>query len=183
VRLRIDGRDYEAVNHRTATVADLLALRQQTAGPPWEAIGVPPGGLGMRALERMARASARAHHRARRCQDEGGDPADPSADPQTPDDGDLWLGVVVFLTRRAAGEKVSLLEAMDIAPADIEVLDAPEETDDESDPPEPGDAGPATSGNAPAPCPARSSGPSTTSPDPSANGWASCPITGPASPR
>lgn len=134
MKLVIAGRDYPAVNHATASLLHLMELKQQTKDFTDDGKG-----LGMSALEAIGRSAA--------AQGEAG---------QTPENADLWMAVMVFLTRRGAGEKVTFLEAIDVPLASIEVITEPgdEATAGEPDPTTPGPASPVTLEPEPEPAPA-----------------------------
>jgi hypothetical protein len=59
---------------------------------------------------------------------------------------DLWMAVMVFLTRRAAQEKVTFLEAIDVPLGSIQVVAEPgdEQAPAEVDPTTPGPDSPET---------------------------------------
>lgn len=86
MRLLVDGRRLEVVDHRTAVVRHLIDLRVVTRR--WH-----PSGLGMRALEDLYRVKAGIRPGRE------GDPAP-----------ELWAPSVAYLTRRAAGDDVSFRE-------------------------------------------------------------------------
>jgi hypothetical protein len=123
VRLLIDGREYPAVDHSNASLLHLMELKQQTRDFTEDGKG-----LGMAALQAVG-ASAAAR-----------------ADGEVPENADLWMAVMVFLTRRAAGEKVTFLEAIDVPLGSIEFLPEPgdEPGQVEADPTTPGPDSPAT---------------------------------------
>ena len=134
------GREIEGVNPSTANLLHLMELKQQTK--EWSEDGK---GLGMRALSAMRRRSldyqVAFEAEAKAAAEEGRVPVEP--DP--PDDGDLFTAVVLFLSRRAAGERVSFLEAADVRMSDLVVIPAPgDEGPGEADPTTPGSDGPAT---------------------------------------
>jgi hypothetical protein len=123
VRLLIDGREYPAVDHSNASLLHLMELKQQTRDFTEDGKG-----LGMAALQAVG-ASAGAR-----------------ADGEVPESADLWMSVMVFLTRRAAGEKVTFLEAIDVPLGSIEFLPEPgdEPGQVEADPTIPGPDSPET---------------------------------------
>jgi hypothetical protein len=130
VKLVIDGREYPAVTHANASLLHLMELKQQTRdshprrpGPRHgRARGDRPGGRGGTGERRDA----------------------PNAD--------VWFAVLVFLSRRAAGEKLSFVEAIDVPFGAIEVVTEPgdEAQVAEADPTTPGPDSPATPESAPA---------------------------------
>jgi hypothetical protein len=89
VRLLVDGRDLEVVDHRSARLRDLVDLQAGTRR--WR-----PGGLRQQGLEAMARAST----------------VPGFADGP---DWELWIGAVVFLSRRSAGDVGSVTALIDCA--------------------------------------------------------------------
>jgi hypothetical protein len=131
--MKIDGREYPAVDHSNASLLHLMDLKTQTAK-----LGLGPGGkgLGMAALQAI-----------------GTDSAQAQAAGEVPEDADLWMAVMVFLTRRAAGDDVSFLEAIDVPIGSIEVIPEPgDETGEaEADPTNPGPDSPETPAADPSP--------------------------------
>jgi hypothetical protein len=126
VRIVVDGTEYQAVNYQTASLLHLMELKQQTRD-------FVPGGLGMHALEAMHRAGREHQAAVERGEDVG-----------APDDADLWMAVCLFLARRAAGERIGFLEAVDVRLGSIEVVMEPGDEADPADPQTPGSGGPAT---------------------------------------
>jgi hypothetical protein len=123
VKLVIDGREYPAVTHETASLLHLMELKQQT-----REFTEDGKGLGMAGLSRLAGVTKAA-------QDAGA----------IPEDADLWSAVVVFLSRRGAGEKVTFLDAIDIPLASLQMIPEPgDEPEEEPDPTTPGPDSPAT---------------------------------------
>jgi hypothetical protein len=125
VKLLIAGREYPAVDHSNASLLHLMDLKTQTAK-----LGLGPGGkgLGMAALQSIG-VSAVASQAAG----------------EVPDDADVWMAVMVFLTRRAAGEDISFVDAIDVPLGSIEVVPEPaDETPAEVDPTKPGPDSPET---------------------------------------
>ena len=137
MKIIIYGREYEAVNYKTASVLHLMELRQQS-----REFTDDGKGLGLKALEQMQRRGAAHQREIERAQAEGLD----VAEVESPDDADLWLAVCLFLCRREAGEKLRFLEAVDVPMGDIEVVPEPgdETPGQEPDPQQPGSGGPAT---------------------------------------
>jgi hypothetical protein len=126
VKLMIDGREYAAVDHSNASLLHLMDLKTQTAK-----LGLGPNGkgLGMAALQAIGTSSAEAQ-----------------ASGEVPEDADVWMAVMVFLTRRAAGENISFIDAIDVPLGSIEVVPEPgdEQAPAEADPTTPGPDSPAT---------------------------------------
>jgi hypothetical protein len=124
VKLMIDGREYAAVDHSNASLLHLMELKQQTRD-----FTENGHGLGMAALQAIGASAAVAQ-----------------AEGEVPENADLWMAVMVFLTRRSAGEKVTFLEAIDVPLGSIEVVTEPgdEAAPAEPDPTTPGPDSPAT---------------------------------------
>lgn len=142
MRIRLpDGREIQAVNHRTAHLLHLMELKQQTR--EWTDDGK---GLGMRALSVMQRCHLQyqiaVEEEQKAAEDSGRDPQ--PIDP--PDDLEIWMVVVVFLSRRAAGDKVSFAEAADVGIDDVVAIPEPGDQGpgEVQDPPTPGSGGPVT---------------------------------------
>jgi len=141
------GREIEAVNPATANLLHLMELKQQTK--EWSEDGK---GLGMRALSAMRRRSLdyqlAFEAEQKTAAEEGRDPVEP--DP--PDDADLFTAVVLYLSRRAAGDRVSFLEAADVRMSELVMIPDPgDEGPGEADPTTPGSDGPATPEPGPVP--------------------------------
>jgi hypothetical protein len=124
VKLLIDGREYPAVDHSNASLLHLMELKQQT-----REFTEDGKGLGMHALQAIGVSAAQAQ-----------------AEGEVPENADLWMAVMVFLTRRAARENVTFLEAIDVPLGSIEVVTEPgdEAAVVEADPTTPGPDSPAT---------------------------------------
>lgn len=101
-----DGREIPAVNHRSATILHLMQLRQQSRD-------LYPGGLTVSALEQLSR-SAIAHDKAIRA---GKEPPDGSGG-----EAEIFFSVVLFLSRRAAGDAVTFSQAIDIPVDGVQVI-------------------------------------------------------------
>jgi hypothetical protein len=129
VKLLIDGREYPAVDHSSASLLHLMELKQQT-----REFTEDGKGLGMAALQAIGVSAAQAQ-----------------AEGEVPEGADLWMAVMVFLTRRAAGEKLSFLEAIDVPLGSIEVVAEPGDQVEavEPDPTSPGPVSPETLESAP----------------------------------
>ena len=135
MRLRIQGREYDVIDPRSCRVLHLMELRQQTRG-------LVEGGLGLRELGPMARRMQAAHEEQAAARAQGVQVDDDALDVD-PDEVLIWLAVLVFLARRAAGERVSFADAADISPDEIEMVSEP---GDEEDPQVPTSAGDADAG-------------------------------------
>ena len=119
MKIRINGKEYPAVSVENAQLIHLMELQAQ--GPD-----LVPGGLGMGALQRMER-ETKAYHRSLVMAAAQRDAGQDSIDPDMPDCCLTLMAVTVFLTRRAAGDVVSLRQALEIRFQDIE--EVPEPTD------------------------------------------------------
>jgi hypothetical protein len=124
VKLLIAGREYPAVDHSSASLLHLMQLKQQTRDFTEDGKG-----LGMHALQAIGASAAAAQ-----------------AEGEVPENADLWMAVMVFLTRRAAGENVTFLEAIDVPLESIQVVSEPgdEASAVEADPTTPGPDSPET---------------------------------------
>ena len=143
MKIRIDGVDYDAVDHRSANMLHLMELQQQSRR-------LVEGGLGMSRLERIMRSSVE-YRRARKAWLDAD--ADPDAEPEAPDDGILAIAILIFLSRRAGGDKVTFEDANDYR--SIEFVEEPGdqgegEGEAEADPTSPGPASPETPASDPA---------------------------------
>lgn len=130
MKLVIDGREYDAVNHENASLLHLMELKQQTRDFTDDGLG-----LGMHALQAIGQSAAAAQ-----------------AEGEVPVNADLWMAVMVFLTRRASGEKLSFLEAIDVPLGSIAVVTEPSDEPEpavEADPTSPGPDSPETPESAP----------------------------------
>lgn len=172
-RLKIGDREYEAVDPRGgARLIHLIELAEHTR----KLLGQP---IGMHRLDEMARnaralgARVRAAEAAYRAAEERhADPAvlaDLADDVRAAkgaqaDDGLLGLAIMVFLSRRAAGDRLTFAQACDVPvdhvewlPDPSDALPVPPDGDQPEDPfgpespdPQPADAGPETPASAPA---------------------------------
>jgi hypothetical protein len=180
VKLVIEGREYRAVSHETAELLHLMELQQQGRD-------LVEGGLGMSAISRMER-EGKAYATAMKAWQAARDRGEDAEEPVTPDAALTMMAVTIFLTRRGAGEAVSLRDALRVGLSTI--VQVPEPTDpapseeDGPDPTGPGSDGPATPAGAaagePAPRPRRATR-SRTSPRASGTGSRSSATGGPAS--
>jgi hypothetical protein len=127
VKLIIDGREYPAVTHENAELWALMQLKQQT-----RQFTEDGKGLGMRALAGML-ASAK----------------DAKSSGEIPEYAELWLAVVIYLSRVSAGDRVTFEEATRVPFGSVEVVQDPGD-EVEADPTTPGNGGPETPA-APAP--------------------------------
>lgn len=151
MRLRVKDQVLPFVDFNSACLLHLVELQQQGRA-------VVDGGLGMSALTRNQRDLA-AYSRAvqvRQKAVEDGEPVGEEPDP--PDCAPVMMGVTAFLTLRAAGEKLTLMDALLLSPGDLEQVSDPEDIPagegDGADPTAPGSDGPATpAGDASGPAP------------------------------
>lgn len=167
MRISIGDREWPAVSPLKAELLHLMELRQQTQD-------FHPGGLGMKALQAL-------HAEVMEARQAGEEP-----DEYT---GFVFLAVMLFLSRRAAGEQLTFREAIRVPAAEIRVV--PDEGDElpegvevppipgvpvaepgvEPDPTAAADPEPAARPDAPViPPPAAAPSSSTTSSSPSAAG-------------
>jgi hypothetical protein len=117
MKLIIHGREYDAVSLEKATLLHAMELKVQS-----RAITADGQGLGTKALEDLQR----------RAELTG---AEADADANM-----LMFCVMVFFTRRAAGDRITFEEAASIGPGDFEVIREPGDT------PEPQPEGPTAPG-------------------------------------
>ena len=140
MKLRIGEREYQVVTPKSggrlnggANMRSLLDLRRQST----EVFGFEIGMLKLDELE----ATARQRKAERRAAERAGDKdAVRRIDAQIADDGMVNIGILVFLSRRAAGDRCSLEDAVDVDLQDLEWIREPGDPDDEQDDDE--DAGP-----------------------------------------
>lgn len=150
MKVRIDGEEFPAVNQKSAAPLHMMELQQQ-ARPFVE------GGLGMSRIERMGRDTMRYQRelKAWRVRFEAGEVTEDDA-PLAPDDAILSVPIVVFLSLRAAGRKVTFEDAASIPEDRLEWIPEPgdvradEAEEGEPDPTSPGVASPVTPDGDPA---------------------------------
>lgn len=133
MRIRIEGREYPVIGHRSANLLHLIELREHT-----RALFAEP--LGMARLDELERVSKRIRGQvvtvkaAREDAVERGDDAAVAAaddelrrlDAEQADDGLLGMAIVIFLSRRKAGDRVTFAQAVDVDVAsDVEWIDDP----------------------------------------------------------
>jgi len=148
VRIRIEGREYPVVGHRAANLLHLIELREHT-----RALFAEP--LGMARLDDLERVSSRIRRdltRVTLLRDEAAERGDDLAvaagddeirrlQSEQADDGLLGMAIVIFLSRRKAGERVTFAQAVDVDIAnDVEWI--PEPDDEQPVAPDPGDGVP-----------------------------------------
>jgi hypothetical protein len=138
-RLIIDGVcDVEAVDVGGAHLLHLVELQQQGRH-------LVEGGLGMSGLEQMKREGLAfrrewlAWDARRKASEEAGDPF-VDDEPLPPDSAALAAGITVFLSRRQAGHRVSLVEALQVPQVAIRIVEEPADAAGAVDPQGPGDA-------------------------------------------
>ena len=133
-RIRIDGREYRVVDHRGgAKLLHLVELREHTRTLLEEPIG-------MGRLDDMARRArelaveVKAAEQAHRELVDAGAPSEDlelsaqrvrRARAEQADDGLLGLAIIVFLSRRAAGERVTFAQATTVDVDAVEFVDEP----------------------------------------------------------
>jgi hypothetical protein len=148
VKIRIEGREYPVVGHRSANLLHLIELREHT-----RALFAEP--LGMARLDDLERVSKRiragvvAVKAAREDAVERGDDLAVAAadddlrrlEAEQADDGLLGMAIVIFLSRRKAGDRVTFAQAVDVDIAhDVDWI--PEPDDEQPVAPDPGDGVP-----------------------------------------
>lgn len=145
-RMRIDGREYRVVDHRGgAKLLHLVELREHTR----KLLEDP---LGMGRLDEMARRARELAHEVRAAERDHAAAAADGAGPEQleelarrvrrarseqADDGLLGLAIIVFLSRRAAGERVTFAEATTVDVDRVEFI--PDDGDPVVVPPDAGD--------------------------------------------
>lgn len=147
MRLRIDGREYPAVGHKGASLLHVLQLKR-------EARPVLGYDLGLRELDRMEREARKLKRDITAARKAGDDERVAELQADAADDGLVGLAIVVYFSRRRAGEQVTFREAIDVDLGAVEYVreDGDPTTDDDDeeqaapDPTLPGDASPATAG-------------------------------------
>lgn len=137
MRIRIEGREYPVIGHRAANLLHLIELREHT-----RALFAEP--LGMARLDDLERVSRRIRAdvvRVKAARDEavegGDDLAVATADEELrrleaeqADDGLLGMAIVIFLSRRKAGDRVTFAQAVDVDVAnDVEWIAEPDDAD------------------------------------------------------
>lgn len=135
MRIMIEGREYPVIGHRSANLLHLIELREHT-----RALFAEP--LGMARLDELERVSKRirsevvAVKAAREAAVERGDDLAVAAaddelrrlEAEQADDGLLGMAIVIFLSRRKAGDRVTFAQAVDVDVAnDVEWLEDPED--------------------------------------------------------
>ncbi len=133
MRIKIEGRDYDVVSHRGANLLHLLELREHT-----RALFAEP--LGMARLDELERVSRGIREQVLRVKagredavERGDGDAVAAADVELRrleaaqiDDGLLGMAIVIFLSRRKAGDRVTFAQAVDVDVAqDVEWIEEP----------------------------------------------------------
>lgn len=150
MRIRVDGREYPVVDHRSgAKLLHLVELREHTRRLLEEPLGMGRLDEMTRVARELARdVKAAEHEHAIAVEREA--PADELEDLANrvrrlkgaqADDGLLGLAIIVFLSRRAAGDRVTFAQATTIDVGAIEWIEEPGDTavvppevDDDADP-------------------------------------------------
>lgn len=120
MKLKIAGVEYEPVSFESASPLLLMELQSQSRR-------LVEGGLGMSRLSLMERDST-AYRRARQAWQDAG--ADPDQEPPPPDDSPIAIAVLMFLSRRAVGEKVTFEEAASTPMSEFEAIPDASDVDD-----------------------------------------------------
>jgi len=121
VKIVIDGREYDPVRPETAELLHLMELKQQSKS-------IVSGGIGLKMLQDIQRRADAAKAKAKAAR-KAGEPVDDD-EGQDPDEGIIFTAVAVFLSRRAAGEKITFGEACRVKLQGIDFL---REDDDPAD--------------------------------------------------
>ncbi len=133
-RIRIAGREYDAVDHRGgARLLHLVELREHTR----TLLEVP---LGMGRLDEMSRRGRELAQQVKAAQQAHDDLVAAGASPERleaaadrlraaraeqADDGLLGLAIIVFLSRRKAGDRVTFAQACDVDVDEVEWIPEP----------------------------------------------------------
>lgn len=149
MKVRIRGKEYDAVDQNTAAPLHMIEAQQQAKRPGEDGLPLIDGGLGMSAIsrgERAMRAYRNAVKRYRKATEarEAGEDVEVPDEPETPDEAAVMFGLQVFLTLRAAGEKVTLRDALLVPLAAVEQIDEPDDQGEAPDPTTAGEAAPAS---------------------------------------
>lgn len=147
MRLRIDGRDYPAVNHKGASLLHVLQLKREAKA----VLGYP---LGLRELDRMAKAAEKLKRDIAAARKAGDDDRVAELQAEAADDGMIGLALVIYFSRRKAGEALTFAEAIDVDLGAVQYIREDGDPDDDEDdadegapdPTSPGSASPATAG-------------------------------------
>lgn len=149
MKLIIDGREYQAVDHNSGELLHLMELQAQGEA-------LVPGGLGMSALQRMER-EGRAYAKAVRAYQEAVKGGEDVEEPLIPDAALTMMAVTIYLSRRGAGDVVSFQDSLRVGMNTVVQVADPTDTPagDAPDPTTPGSDGPATADVATAAAPKR----------------------------
>jgi hypothetical protein len=135
VKIRIGDREYPVIGHRNANLLHLIELREHTRG----LFEQPLGMARLDEIERTAKVLrgriAAAQQRRAAALEAGDDAAVAAADEQLErlrieqvDDGLLGMAIVMFLSRRKAGDRVTFAQAVDVdIAADVEWISEPDD--------------------------------------------------------
>jgi hypothetical protein len=140
VKIRINGRDYPVIGHRSANLLHLIELREHTRGLFSEPLGMAR----LDEIERTAKAlrariaAAQEQREAAVTQVDGvevvvdaeavaaADELLERLDIEQVDDGLLGMAILLFLSRRKAGDRVTFAQAIDLDVAhDVEWIHEP----------------------------------------------------------
>lgn len=135
MKIRIGEREYPVVDHRGAKLLHLVELREHTRRLLEEPLGMARLDEMSRASRALARDLAAAERDHAAARDDGAGPEQLEELAQRvrrlkgeqADDGLLGMAIIVFLSRRAAGERVTFAQATDV---DVESLQWVEEPGD-----------------------------------------------------
>jgi hypothetical protein len=142
MRIRIGEREYPVIGHRSANLLHLLELREHTRGLFAEPLGMARLDEIERAAKVLRRKVAAAHQqRAAAVNNVDGVEVVRDAEAlaaaddllarlhvQQVDDGLLGMAIVIFLSRRKAGDRVTFAQAVDVdVAADVEWIPDPDD--------------------------------------------------------
>lgn len=135
MKIRIGGSEYPVVSHRSANLLHLIELREQTR----KLFDEPLGMARLDQIERVSRAlrdKVTAAKKQRALALEAGDEAAVAAsdelieqlNQEQVDDGLLSMAIIIFLSRRKAGERITFAQAVNVDIAeDVEWISEPDD--------------------------------------------------------
>ena len=130
IRALDDGTEWPGVNHHQAPPLHLIELQMQ-------APKVLPGvNIGMRSIEKIGRTQAAFHAEYKAWEARAAAGEDPGEEPTEPDTTFLAVGIIVFLSMRGAGERVTFEQALSRP-----VTFVPEPDDEPAEAPDPSSPG------------------------------------------
>lgn len=145
MKLEIGGKRYDMCDENTCNMLHMMELQQQ-------ARDILPGGSGMNALRKLRQEGIEYRRKLIRYNAEQAAGQNPE-EPDIPDGMLAMTAVIVFLSRRAAGDNVTFREAANLPFGEVKYIREDgdqdplrDDGDDAEDPPVPGD-GPGTIGD------------------------------------